>query len=130
MSATTPVIVAARRSPIGKFGGSLSKMSASAIGSAVLNQMLTDFDKSTGGRADVFNSVQEVIVGQVLTAGNGQNPARQTALNAKLPDSVPCFTINKVCGSGLKSVHLAMQQIMTGEADCVVAGGQACIPMK
>lgn len=65
-----------------------------------------------------------MIVGQVLTAGNGQNPARQTALGAKIPVEVPSYTINKVCGSGLKSIHLAMQQIQTGEADCVVAGGQ------
>ncbi|CAD7948809.1 unnamed protein product [Amoebophrya sp. A25] len=113
-----PVIVAARRSPIGKFNGSLRGFSASQIGSLILKQCLADLPKGSEGAID------EVIIGQVLTAGCGQNPARQTAIMAGLPEQTPSFTINKVCGSGLKAIHLGMQAILTGEATMVACGGQ------
>ena len=107
------VIVAARRSPVGKFGGSLSTLSAADLGAVVLQQCLRDLvDRSSGGFSDKM--VDEVIVGQVLTAGCGQNPARQTAIKAGLPEAVPSYTINKVCGSGLKAVGLAAQAIRWG----------------
>ncbi|MTW22322.1 acetyl-CoA C-acetyltransferase [Allochromatium palmeri] len=111
------VIVDAGRSAIGTFGGSLSSLSATEIGTAVLKGLLA----RTGIAPD---QIDEVILGQVLTAGVGQNPARQTTLNAGLPHSVPAMTINKVCGSGLKAVHLAMQAVACGDADIVIAGGQ------
>ena len=111
------VIVDAGRSAIGTFGGSLSSLSATEIGTAVLKGLLA----RTGIAPE---QIDEVILGQVLTAGVGQNPARQTTLNAGLPHSVPAMTINKVCGSGLKAVHLAMQAIACGDADIVIAGGQ------
>ncbi|BCU05560.1 acetyl-CoA C-acetyltransferase [Allochromatium tepidum] len=111
------VIVDAGRSAIGSFGGSLSSLSATEIGTAVLKGLLA----RTGIAPD---RIDEVILGQVLTAGVGQNPARQTTLKAGLPHSVPAMTINKVCGSGLKAVHLAMQAIACGDADIVIAGGQ------
>ena len=111
------VIVAAGRSAVGKFLGTLSKMSATDMGSRVVAGVL--------GRAGVApDQVDEVILGQVLTAGVGQNPARQTALGAGLPVTVPAMTINKVCGSGLKAVFLAAQAIRLGDAQMVVAGGQ------
>lgn len=111
------VIVDAGRSAIGTFGGSLSSLSATEIGTAVLKGLLA----RTGIAPD---RIDEVILGQVLTAGSGQNPARQTTLKAGLPHSVPAMTINKVCGSGLKAVHLAMQAIACGDAEIVIAGGQ------
>ncbi|MCK7575488.1 MAG: acetyl-CoA C-acetyltransferase [Chromatiales bacterium] len=111
------VIVDAGRSAIGTFGGSLSSLSATEIGTAVLKGLLA----RTGIAPD---RIDEVILGQVLTAGSGQNPARQTTLHAGLPHSVPAMTINKVCGSGLKAVHLAMQAIACGDAEIVIAGGQ------
>ncbi|NVZ10156.1 acetyl-CoA C-acetyltransferase [Allochromatium humboldtianum] len=111
------VIVDAGRSAIGTFGGSLSSLSATEIGTAVLKGLLA----RTGIAPE---QIDEVILGQVLTAGVGQNPARQTTLNAGLPHSVPAMTINKVCGSGLKAVHLAMQAVACGDADIVIAGGQ------
>lgn len=111
------VIVDAGRSAIGTFGGSLSSLSATEIGTAVLKGLLA----RTGIAPD---QIDEVILGQVLTAGSGQNPARQTTLHAGLPQSVPAMTINKVCGSGLKAVHLAMQAVACGDADIVIAGGQ------
>jgi len=111
------VIVDAGRSAIGTFGGSLSSLSATEIGTAVLKGLLA----RTGIAPE---QIDEVILGQVLTAGVGQNPARQTTLHAGLPHSVPAMTINKVCGSGLKAVHLAMQAIACGDADIVIAGGQ------
>jgi acetyl-CoA C-acetyltransferase len=111
------VIVAAARTAVGSFGGSLSSLPATALGATVVKALLE--------RAGLDAAqVDEVIMGQVLAAGVGQNPARQTALNAGLPHKVPSTTINKVCGSGLKAVHLAMQAIALGEADVVVAGGQ------
>ena len=111
------VIVDAGRSAIGTFGGSLAALSATEIGTAVLKGLLA----RTGLAPE---QIDEVILGQVLTAGVGQNPARQTTLHAGLPHSVPAMTINKVCGSGLKAVHLAMQAVACGDADIVIAGGQ------
>lgn len=111
------VILAATRTPIGAFMGALSSLSAPQLGAVVI--------KDAVQRAGIQPSdVSEVIMGNVLTAGVGQAPARQAAIFAGLPDSVPCMTINKVCGSGLKSVMLADQAIRCGDADIVVAGGQ------
>jgi acetyl-CoA C-acetyltransferase len=111
------VIVAATRTPVGRFQGALATLSAVDLGTAVVKALLA----SSGVAAE---SVDEVILGQVLTAGCGQNPARQTALNAGLPFGVPAVTLNKVCGSGLKAVHLAAQAIRCGDAQIVIAGGQ------
>ena len=111
------VIVAAGRTPVGKFGGSLAKIPAAELGAHVIRQLLA---KSGIDPA----SVSEVIMGQVLTAGTGQNPARQAALKGGLPDMVPAQTINMVCGSGLKATHLAAQAIKCGDAQIVIAGGQ------
>jgi acetyl-CoA C-acetyltransferase len=111
------VIVAAKRTAIGAFGGGLSSLRADQLGTAVIKAILEE----TGVSADQVN---EVILGQVLTAGCGQNPARQSAINAGIPVSVPAMTINKVCGSGLKAVHLAVQAIRCGDADLLIAGGQ------
>ncbi len=111
------VIVAAGRSAVGSFGGSLATMPATEIGAAVVKALM----ERTGIDA---GDIDEVILGQVLAAGVGQNPARQTAMLAGLPDKVPAMTINKVCGSGLKAVHLAMQAIACGDAEIVIAGGQ------
>ncbi len=111
------VIVGAVRTPIGCFKGGLSGHSATELGSVVVKALL----ERTGVDPQ---SVDEVILGQVLTAGAGQNPARQTALNSGLPWSVSAITINDVCGSGLKSLHLATQAIQCGEAEVVIAGGQ------
>ncbi|NEX18515.1 MAG: acetyl-CoA C-acyltransferase [Halochromatium sp.] len=111
------VIVAAVRTPVGSFGGSLSSLPATALGATVVKALL---DK-TGLDPE---QVDEVILGQVLAAGVGQNPARQTTINAGLPHKVPAMTINKVCGSGLKAVHLAMQAVALGDAEVVIAGGQ------
>ena len=111
------VIVAAGRTAVGSFSGSLSGIPASELGSIVIKGLL----EKTGVAAD---QIDEVILGQVLTAGVGQNPARQAVLGAGLPDTVPAMTINKVCGSGLKAVHLAMQAVACGDAEIVIAGGQ------
>ena len=111
------VIVAAGRTAVGTFGGSLAALPATELGATVVKALLA----RTGIAGD---QVDEVILGQVLTAGTGQNPARQTTIKAGLPDKVPAMTINKVCGSGLKAVHLAMQAIACGDAEIVVAGGQ------
>ena len=111
------VIVAAGRTAIGSFSGGLSGIPATELGSTVIKGLL----EKTGVAPD---QIDEVILGQVLTAGVGQNPARQSALGAGLPDTVPAMTINKVCGSGLKAVHLAMQAVACGDADIVIAGGQ------
>lgn len=111
------VIVAAARTPIGKFGGTLARHAAAELGAIVIRDLLA--------RARLApEAVDEVILGQVLTAGVGQNPARQAALKAGLPVSVPAMTINKVCGSGLKAVMLAAQAIANGDARVVIAGGQ------
>ena len=111
------VIVAAARTAVGKFGGTLAKTSAVDLGAHVVKGLLAQ----AGVPAD---AVSEVIMGQVLTAGAGQNPARQTVIKAGLPQSVPGMTINKVCGSGLKAVMLAAQAVKCGDAEIVVAGGQ------
>ncbi len=111
------VIVAARRTAIGNFGGGLSSLSATQLGTAVIKALLEE----TGVAGDQIN---EVVLGQVLTAGCGQNPARQSAINAGIPASVPAMTINKVCGSGLKAVHMAVQAIRCGDAEMMIAGGQ------
>src|SRR5215510_13655472 len=111
------VIVAAVRTAIGKFGGTLAKVPAPELGAIVIKEVLR--------RANVApDQVDEVIMGQVLTAGSGQNPARQASIKAGLPASVPAMTINKVCGSGLKAVMLAAQAVHCGDADIVIAGGQ------
>ncbi|MGM3276585.1 acetyl-CoA C-acetyltransferase [Ralstonia sp. 24A2] len=114
---TDVVIVSAVRTAVGKFGGSLAKIAAPDLGAAVIREALS--------RAKVSpDQVSEVIMGQVLTAGSGQNPARQAVIKAGLPNMVPGLTINKVCGSGLKAVMLAANAIIAGDADIVVAGGQ------
>jgi acetyl-CoA C-acetyltransferase len=111
------VIVSAVRTAVGKFGGSLAKIPASELGSIAIKEVLA--------RAKVDPAqVGEVIMGQVLAAGAGQNPARQAALKAGLPKEVPALTINAVCGSGLKSVMLAAQAVAWGDSEIVVAGGQ------
>ncbi len=111
------VIVAAARTAIGTFGGSLASLPASKLGSTVIANLLERARLSP-------EQVDEVILGQVLTAGCGQNPARQAALGAGLPVETPALTINKVCGSGLKAVQLGMQAILCGDADVIIAGGQ------
>ena len=111
------VIVAAARTAVGKFGGSLAKVPAPELGATVIAEVL----KRAGLSGD---QIGEVILGQVLTGGSGQNPARQAVLKAGLPESVPGMTINAVCGSGLKAVMLAAQAIGAGDSSIVVAGGQ------
>lgn len=111
------VIVAATRTAIGSFQGALSAIPATELGAAVIRRLL----EQTGIDAA---QIDEVILGQVLTAGAGQNPARQTAIKAGLPHTTPALTLNKVCGSGLKAVHLAVQAIRCGDAELVIAGGQ------
>ncbi|WP_087687110.1 MULTISPECIES: acetyl-CoA C-acetyltransferase [unclassified Pandoraea] len=114
---TDIVIVSAARTAVGKFGGSLAKVAAPDLGAIVIDEVLK--------RAKLKGEdVSEVILGQVLTAGSGQNVARQAAIKAGLPTMVPAMTINKVCGSGLKAVMLAANAIAAGDADIVVAGGQ------
>ncbi|WP_061172594.1 acetyl-CoA C-acetyltransferase, partial [Caballeronia hypogeia] len=114
---TDVVIVSAARTAVGKFGGSLAKIAAPELGAAVIKAVL----ERAGVKPD---QVSEVILGQVLAAGSGQNPARQSLIKAGLPDMVPGMTINKVCGSGLKAVMLAANAIIAGDAEIVVAGGQ------
>lgn len=111
------VIVAATRTAVGSFQGSLAHVPAVDLGAAVIRQLLeqTGLDGA---------HVDEVIMGQVLTAGAGQNPARQAAIKAGLPFAVPAMTLNKVCGSGLKALHLAAQAIRCGDAEVIIAGGQ------
>lgn len=111
------VIVAATRTPIGSFQGSLANIPAEELGAIVISSLL----EQSGVAA---SEVDEVIMGQVLTAGSGQNPARQAAIKAGLSVTVPALTLNKVCGSGLKALHLAIQAIRCGDADVVIAGGQ------
>lgn len=111
------VIVAATRTAVGSFQGSLANIPAVDLGAAVIRQLLaqTGIDPA---------QVDEVIMGQVLTAGAGQNPARQAAIKAGLPHAVPAMTLNKVCGSGLKALHLGAQAIRCGDAEVIIAGGQ------
>jgi acetyl-CoA C-acetyltransferase len=111
------VIIAAKRTPIGKLNGSLSGLSAAELGAMVISALLEETGLE-GGQVD------EVVMGQVLTGGAGQNPARQAALRAGIPVNIPAMTVNKVCGAGQKSIHLAAQAIQCGDADIVVAGGQ------
>jgi acetyl-CoA C-acetyltransferase len=111
------VIVGAARTAIGKFGGGLAKTPAPELGATVIRALLA--------RANLKpDQISEVILGQVLTAGSGQNPARQALIKAGLPAAIPGMTINKVCGSGLKAVMLASQAVQCGDADIVIAGGQ------
>ena len=111
------VIVAAGRTAMGTFNGSLAKVSASDLGATVLKSLIEKIDLDPA-------QVDEVILGQVLAAGCGQNPARQAVINAGLPQEVPALTINKVCGSGLKAVQMATQAIRCGDAEVIIAGGQ------
>lgn len=111
------VITHATRTAIGSFGGSLSTVDATDLGATVIKSLLQQSGVDSA-------KVDEVILGQVLTAGAGQNPARQTALKAGIPETTSSMTINKVCGSGLKAVHLGYQAIACGDADIVIAGGQ------
>jgi len=112
----TVVIASAARTPIGSFGGSLSSVPAAQLGSLVVSDVI----RRAGVRAE---SVEEVIMGQILQGGCGQNTARQAAIGAGIPDDVPSYTVNKLCGSGLKSVTLGVLSIAAGEADVIVAGG-------
>ena len=111
------VIVAAARTAVGSFNGSLAGISAADLGAIVIRDLL----KKTNLAPE---AIDEVILGQVLTASTGQNPARQAVIKAGLPQTTPALTINKVCGSGLKAVHLAAQAIKCGDADVIIAGGQ------
>ena len=110
------VIVSAKRTPVGSFQGSLSSFSASDLGSIVIKALLDEIKIDP-------NSIDEVIMGNVLSAGQGQAPARQAAIKAGLPDSVECLTINKMCGSGLKAVMLGAQSIQLGDAEIIISGG-------
>src|SRR2546425_5670057 len=110
------VIVSACRTPVGRFLGSLKGIGATELGALVVKEAVA--------RAEIRpDDVEEVIMGNVLSAGLGQNPARQAALKAGLPVKVPAFTLNKVCGSGLKAVSLAAQAIRAGDHHVIVAGG-------
>lgn len=114
---TDVVIVDGVRTPIGAFGGALATTPASKLGALVIKSLLER-------NAVAPDQVDEVIMGQILTTATGQNPARQAAMEAGLPQECPSMTINKLCGSGLKSVHLAAQAIKCGDADVIIAGGQ------
>ncbi|MCA3224368.1 MAG: acetyl-CoA C-acetyltransferase [Burkholderiales bacterium] len=116
------VIVSAVRTAIGKFGGALAKVPAPELGATVIKEAIARARIEPG-------AVEGVILGQVLTAGSGQNPARQSTIKAGLPIETPAMTINVVCGSGLKSVMLAAQAIATGEAEVMIAGGQECMSL-
>ncbi|MED5423926.1 MAG: acetyl-CoA C-acetyltransferase [Pseudomonadota bacterium] len=111
------VIVSAKRTAIGSFGGSLSKIPASELGAKIISAVLEDAAVNS-------NDVDDVIMGQVLTTATGQNPARQAAMGASIPADKTALTINQVCGSGLRSVALGMQAILSGDSNIVVAGGQ------
>ncbi|MDF3047111.1 MAG: acyltransferase [Candidatus Midichloriaceae bacterium] len=110
-------IVAAKRTAIGNFNGTLASVPAHILGEAVIRQLLVDSRVAP-------KEISEVIMGQILTAGSGQNPARQASIGAGLPKEVPAISINQVCGSGLRSVALGYQAIKTGASDIVIAGGQ------
>ena len=120
---TDIVIVAATRTAVGKFGGTLAKTPAPDLGAAVVAELLKRA-KLSG------DQINELIFGQVLTAGSGQNPARQTVIKGGLPHSVPALTINAVCGSGLKAVMLGAQAIRDGDSEIVIAGGQESMSMS
>ena len=120
---TDIVIVAAARTAVGKFGGTLAKTSAPELGAAVIADLLRRANLSG-------DQINEVILGQVLTAGSGQNPARQSVIKSGLPQGVPALTINAVCGSGLKAVMLAAQAIRDGDSEIVIAGGQESMSLS
>ncbi|MBX3602668.1 MAG: acetyl-CoA C-acetyltransferase [Rubrivivax sp.] len=120
---TDIVIVAAARTAVGKFGGTLAKTPAAELGATVIKALL-----ERSGLAG--EQIGEVILGQVLQAGTGQNPARQAVVKAGLPHGVPAMTINKVCGSGLKAVMLAAQAIRDGDSEIVIAGGQESMSLS
>ncbi len=111
------VIVAAKRTAVGNFNGSLSTLPASKLGEIVIKDLLDGINIKS-------EEISEVILGQVLTGGTGQNPARQAAINAGIPKEVPAWLVNSICGSGLKSVMLGCQSIMSGSSEIVIAGGQ------
>ena len=117
------VIVAATRTAVGKFGGTLAKTPATELGAVVIRELL----KRSGLTGE---QISEVILGQVLQAGAGQNPARQSVIKSGLPQSVPAMTINKVCGSGLKAVMLAAQAIRDGDSEIIIAGGQESMSLS
>lgn len=116
------VIVSAARTAIGSFGGALSALPAHELGAIVIREVL----RRAGVEAA---AIDEVILGQILTAGEGQNPARQAAIKAGLPVTVPVTSVNKLCGSGLKSVAMAAQAILLGDAEAIIAGGQESMSM-
>ena len=116
------VIVSAARTPLGSFGGSLSKIGTTDLGAIVIKEAI----KRAGIDKEV---VDEVLMGQVLPCGYGQNPAKQASVKAGMPWKVECITVNKVCGSSLKTIMLAAQAIQTGDADVLVAGGMECMSM-
>jgi acetyl-CoA C-acetyltransferase len=120
---TDIVIVAAARTAVGKFGGTLARTPATELGATVIRALL-----ERSGLAG--EQIGEVILGQVLQAGTGQNPARQSVVKAGLPHGVPAMTINKVCGSGLKAVMLAAQAIRDGDSEILIAGGQESMSMS
>ena len=120
---TDIVIVAAARTAVGKFGGTLAKTPATELGATVIKALL-ERARLEGGQ------IGEVILGQVLTAGVGQNAARQTVIKSGLPATVPAMTINKVCGSGLKAVMLAAQAIRDGDSEIIIAGGQESMSLS
>ena len=111
------VITTAKRLPIGKFMGSLSNFSAPQLGSSVIDSVISE----SGISKDL---IDEIIMGQVLTGGSGQNPARQASMLSDLPEKVSALTVNQVCGSGLRSVMIACQSILSGQSEIVIAGGQ------
>ena len=119
---TTPVIVAAQRTATGTFSGTLSNMPAHQLGAPCIKALVqhSGIDPAT---------IDEVIVGQILTAGEGQNPARQAAMHGGIPQEVPSISINKLCGSGMKAIHYAAQSITLGDASAVLAGGQENMSM-
>ena len=122
MTSSSIVIVSAARTAVGSFNGSFANTPAHELGAAVIKAVLE--------RAGVAaNDIDEVILGQVLTAGEGQNPARQAAIKAGVPQEATAFGINQLCGSGLRAVALGMQQIVTGDASIIVAGGQESMSM-
>jgi acetyl-CoA C-acetyltransferase len=116
------VIVSAARTAIGSFGGTIGALPAHELGAVVIREVIRRAGIEPG-------LVDEVILGQILTAGEGQNPARQAALKAGLPVTVPATSVNKLCGSGLKSVSMAVQSILLGDADVIIAGGQESMSM-
>ena len=120
---TEVVIASAARTPIGAFNGALSTVSAADLGTIAMKEALSR--ASVGG-----DDVSEVIMGQVLTAGTGQNPARQAAIAAGIPDSRTAVTINQVCDSGVRAVAMGYQAILAGDSDIVVAGGQESMSLS